>query len=214
MFIVAQLPFGDFRLLVAGGMGRLTIPDWTSDNLDSGFVRGFGKISPRNGSSFGLGGERAFADMDRAVRFVEHLELQQEGWDLPLNLSPWFRRLYVDGYMSGRFEFGFMVNDFYETLIFDGTTNTINPSLLAQTILSANIVIKSIDRSRSSGIFANCAKLLGYAYISATTNNAALDTFPVSDTFESAVFVGKPMLHIRISSGTHYRNRSGSTSAQ
>jgi hypothetical protein len=103
MFIVAQLPFGDFRPLVAGGMGRLTIPDWTSDNLDSGFVRGFGKISPRNGSSFGLGGERAFADMDRAVRFVEHIELQQEGWDLPLRISPWFHRLYFDGYMSGRF---------------------------------------------------------------------------------------------------------------
>ena len=164
-------------------------------------MRGFGKISPRNGSSFGLGGERAFADTDRAVRFVEHIELQQEGWDLPLHIFPWFRRLYFDGYMSGRFEFGFMVNDVYETLIFDMTNNTINPSLLAQTILSTNIIIKSIDGSRSSVIFANCAKLLGYAYISATTSNAALDTFPVSDTLGSAVFVGKPMLHMRISSG-------------
>jgi hypothetical protein len=54
MFIIAQLPLADFRPLIKGGKGRLTVPDWTSDNLESGFVRGFGRISPRNGSGLGL----------------------------------------------------------------------------------------------------------------------------------------------------------------
>ena len=43
MFIIAQLPLADFRPLVNGGKGRLSVPDWSSDDLGSGFVRGLGK---------------------------------------------------------------------------------------------------------------------------------------------------------------------------
>ena len=40
MFIIAQLPLSDFRPLIRGGKGRLSVPDWASGNLDSGFVKG------------------------------------------------------------------------------------------------------------------------------------------------------------------------------
>lgn len=199
MFIVAQLPFCDFRPLVKGQMGRLTRPDWTADNLDSGFVRGFGKISPRSSSSLGLGGERSFADVDNAVRFMERMELKQEGWNQGLQIVPWFRRLYFDGQMAGRFEFGFFIDETFEDVIFQG--RPVNPSLLAQEILSTTIKVNSVDGSQEEVRFAHSARPLGCAYISATTSSSALSNFPVAETFGTAVSVGKPMLHIRISSG-------------
>lgn len=96
MFIIAQLPLADLRPLIKGGKGHLAVPDWASENLDSGFVRGFGKISPRNGSSLGLGGERSFADINNALRF-NRIEYRQEGWTRALPIALWFRRLYYDG---------------------------------------------------------------------------------------------------------------------
>jgi hypothetical protein len=103
MFIIAQLPLADFRPLINGGKGRLTVPDWPSDNLDSGFIRGFGKISARNASSLGLGGEHAFADFNNALR-IDRVQYQQPGWNRPLPIALWFRRLYYDGQMAGRFD--------------------------------------------------------------------------------------------------------------
>ena len=79
MFIISQIPFADFRPIIADGRARLTTPDWTADD-PTGFVRGFGKISPRNSSSLGLTGERSFADMDSAIRFPEHMEYSRENW--------------------------------------------------------------------------------------------------------------------------------------
>lgn len=155
-------------------------------------MRGFGKISPRNGSSFGLGGELAFADMDGAVRFVERIEVKQEGWHLPLHVYPWFRRLYFDGRMSGRFEFGFKTSDFYETLVLDGNNTAIHPALLAQDIISTAVLIRSSDRSRNRSALSHCTKILGLAYISATTNVAKLNEFPISDTLGSACLLESP----------------------
>ena len=199
LFIVAQLPFADFRPLIEGQRGRLTAPDWTSDNLDSGFVRGFGKISARNSSNLGLGGERSFADMNNAVRFVGHVELRQVEWNSFLRIIPWFRRLYFDGEMAGRFEFGFLVDENYEDKIF--SERPVDTSLLAQEILSASVRVNSVDGSQEVVKFAHSAKALGHAYVTATTSNSALTKYPVTETFGTHVCVGTPMLHIRVSSG-------------
>lgn len=50
-------------------------------------------------------------------------------------------------------------------------------------------------------MFANCSEALGLAYIASTTRNDALSEFPITDTYGAEVFVGKPMLHIRVPSG-------------
>jgi hypothetical protein len=73
LFIIVQIPFADLRPLVAGERGRLLSPDWAADE-PKGFVRGFGKISPRNSSGLGLVGESRFADMGNAIRFPEHID--------------------------------------------------------------------------------------------------------------------------------------------
>jgi len=195
MFIIAQLPLADFRPLIKGGRGRLSVPDWSSDNLDSGFVRGFGKISARNGSGLGLEGERSFSDMNNALRF-DRTELQQQGWSRPLRILLWFRRLYYDGEMAGRFEIGFMIP---EDVVLDRFKDQpVDPPLIAEAILSNTVQVNSVDGSKRRMTLANCSEALGQAYIASTTRNDALSEFPVAETYGTEVFVGRPMLHIRV----------------
>jgi len=100
MFIMVQFPLVDIRPLFSGGFGRLDRPDWRADSIPEGFIRGFGKISSRTQSGLSLRGERAFADCDQAVKFMEVIQLRQENLKLPLQITPWFRRLYYDGEIS------------------------------------------------------------------------------------------------------------------
>jgi hypothetical protein len=200
MFIVIQLPFADYRPLIAGEKGRLSRPDWSDDNLKRGFVQGFGKISPRNASNLGLGGERYFADMNNAVRFIERIDFRQEDWKLPLRIMPWFRRLYFDGQMAGRFELGLLADDALEDVIFDKLNKSpLDVSRLAHKILSTRVQVNSVDGSEKRVALINCAQPLASAYVAATTKNAARNQFPVADTIGREVFVAEPMLHVRIS---------------
>ena len=198
MFIIAQLPLADFRPLIKGGKGRLSVPDWSSDNLDSGFVKGFGKISPRNSSGLGLAGERSFADVNNTLRF-DRLEFQQRGWNKPMPVALWFRRLYYDGEIAGRFEIGLMVPE--DDLLYRFRDQAVDPALIAEAILSTRVRIQSLDGSTHATAFANCSQALGLAYIASTTRNDALTEFPISETYGNEVFVGKPMLHIRVPLG-------------
>jgi hypothetical protein len=195
MFIIAQLPLADFRPLVDGGKGRLAIPDWSSDNLDSGFVRGFGKISARNGSALGLGGEHAFADVNNALRF-NRVEFRQPGWNRSLPFALWFRRLYYDGQIAGRFEIGFMIPE--DDLLNHYKDHPVDPAAIAEAILSTEVRVQSVDGSIRTTSFANCSELLALAYITSTTRTEALRKFPIGDTYGVEVSVGKPMLHIRV----------------
>jgi hypothetical protein len=195
MFIIAQIPFADLRPLIADGRGRLRTPDWTADN-PQGFIRGFGKISPRNSSNLGLTGERSFANMDNAIRFPERMQYMRDGWTLALHIIPWFRRLYFDGQMAGRFEFGFLVDEVYEDIIFkDVREAAIDPTAVAQEILSTNVQINTIDGSKTITNFAKCARALGISYLSATTSNTGIQRFPISETFGKEFFVGTPFIH-------------------
>jgi hypothetical protein len=195
MFIIAQLPLADFRPLINGGKGRLSVPDWSSDDLGSGFVRGFGKISPRNGSGLGLGGERSFADVNNALRF-DRVEYRQPGWNRSLPVALWFRRLYYDGEMAGRFEIGFMVPE--DDLLDRFKNQAVEPPLIAQAILSTKVRVQSVDGSTRAATFANCSEALALAYLASTTRNDALSEFPIAETYGVEVSVGKPTLHIRV----------------
>jgi hypothetical protein len=197
MFIIAQLPLADFRPLITGGKGRLSVPDWSSDNLDSGFVRGFGKISARNGSGLGLGGEDSFADVNNALR-IERVEFRQSEWNRPLPIALWFRRFYYDGQIAGRFEIGFMVPE--DDLLARFKDQAVEPSSIAQAILSTNVLVRSVDGSTRAATLANCSDALGLAYVASTTRNDALSEFPIAETYGLEVCVGKPNLHVRVPS--------------
>jgi len=201
MFIVAQVPFADFRPVIDGRRGQLEKPDWTGDD-PQGFIRGFGKVWPRTSSSLGLEGERSFADMNNAIRFPERIAYIRDAWKLPLPIIPWFRRLYFDGQVAGRYEVGFMVHDSDEDRLFGAIADSaIDPSEVGQEILSSRVQINSIDGSTEVTTFEDCAKPLGLAYLAATTSNDGAQRFPIAETFGRYFFVGKPLLYIRIASG-------------
>ncbi len=171
---------------------------------DTTFIRGFGKISPRTQSGLALRGERAFADCDQAVRFVERIALRQDNLKKPLFFSPWFRRLYYDGEISGRFEFGFLAADQTEEAIFRMSNEAgINPPTLGQAILTANVQINSVDGRRVDTRFVDCAEPLGLAYLSATTDNVKIASHTPKEIYGHAVKIGSPILHARISSNRY-----------
>jgi hypothetical protein len=202
MFIIVQIPFADFRPIVAGERGRLRSPDWAADE-PKGFVRGFGKVSPRNSSGLGLVGESRFADMGNAIRFPEHIDYREDNWPSSLDIVPWFRRLYFDGQIAGRFEIGFLIAEDYEELIFgrDDVVAPIRPATLAQRLLTTSVQINSVDGSKQTMPFGRCSKFLGLAYLAASTSNSGLMSYPIAETFGSVFFTGDPLVTIRIASG-------------
>ncbi|UPK34362.1 hypothetical protein IVB18_40625 [Bradyrhizobium sp. 186] len=202
MFIIVQIPFADFRPVVTGERARLRVPDWGAKE-PKGFVRGFGKISLRNSSGLGLAGESRFADMGNAIRFPEHIDYREDSWPSSLDIVPWFRRLYFDGQIAGRFEIGFLIAEDYEELVFDraGVAAPIRPAMLAQRLLATTVQINSVDGSKQTVPFARCSKLLGLAYLAASTSNSGLMSYPIAETFGSVFFAGDPLVTIRIASG-------------
>jgi hypothetical protein len=202
MFVIVQFPLADLRPLIPGGQGRLIRPNWRADSHPEGFIRGFGNIAARTQSGLSLRGERAFADCNNAVRFNNRIELRQGNLKRPLKLIPWFRRLYYDGIMSGRFEFGFLTLDSDEDELFRHSNEAgIDPSALGDTVLSAEVQIHSVDRSVTNSTLSECARALGFALLSATTENSKIIEFSPAETYGTSLNIGHPIVHARISSG-------------
>ena len=107
MFILLCLPFVDLRGLHDDQMGRSPRPDWKSDDPGQCFVRNFGGMSARNAKAYGLVGEQAYVEFEHALAFPAPGEHRQEHWTRGVPLRLWFRRLYFDGGIAGRFEVGF-----------------------------------------------------------------------------------------------------------
>lgn len=199
MFIVVQLPLADLRSLTADGCGRLKVPDWKADDPGEGFIRGFGKMASRNSTGYGLLGERAFADFNQAVRFKGELHYRQDGWPGSLLLRPWFRRLYFDGELAGRFEFGFLIEDEDEERALGGPKSSpIDLGKLAQAVHETELTVRSVDGSEEIVSIERCGRSLALAYIAATTKHDALHSFPVAETYGKTVMLGRPTLHIRL----------------
>lgn len=204
MFVIVQLPLADMRPLIPGQLGRLPRPDWRADSISEGFIRGFGKIAPRTQSSLALRGERAYADCNNAIRFMQTIALKQETLPKPLYITPWFRRLYYDGEISGRFEFGFLAKDDDEDLVFRLSNDAgINPAELGRSFLSTLVQIRSVDGSQTDTTLADCAEPLGLAYLSATTDNAKIASNSPKEIYGHYVKIGSPIIHARISSGRY-----------
>ena len=181
-------------------MGRLSTPDWTADDPGVAFVRGFGKVATRNSQSFGLLGERAFADFNNAARVPETLFYTQNGWPGVMRVELRFRRLYFDGKLAGRFEFGFLIPEDVE-----GRVSIELPDFfydvgkLTAAVLNISVSVVSMEGATMAAKIGNCARPLGLAYIMATTKKADLARFPATETYGAACALGDPMIHVRVS---------------
>jgi hypothetical protein len=202
MFILVQLPFADLRPMVSGQMGRLQFPDWTADDPGAAFVRGFGKMATRNSQGFGLFGERAFSDFNNAARLRQTLTYHQEGWPGSMQVELRFRRLYFDGKLAGRFEYGFIIDHHVEEQV-SGRTNDFAYDIgrLSAQIQAIPLIIHSTDEREAPATVGTSGEVLGLAYIMATTKQSALSEYPPADTYGKMVAVGHPMIHMRVSEG-------------
>jgi hypothetical protein len=202
MFILVEIPFADHRPLVKGQMGRVPSPDWTADDPGRSFIRGFGKVASRNADAYGLLGERYFADFNNAVRLRHTLSARQDDWPASLDAELRFRRLYYDGELAGRFEFGFLIKDDDELKLDRHLKGlVIDPRLIAAAALASPIGVIAPDCDEQGTTIQGCAKLLGQAYLAATTLKAELNAFPPGELYGTAVALGAPLVHIRIANG-------------
>ena len=199
MFILVQLPLADLRPLLGDQHGRLTVPDWTSDDPGRGFIRGFGKLASRNSRAYGLVGERFFADFNNAVRLRETFAFQGDGWRQPLQAELRFRRMYYDGLLAGRFEFGFLIPDGNEEILsyFQGNL-TVDPRAIAAQALRLPVGVCAPSCDEHAATIRSCSKLLGLAYLAATTSAARMNEFRPEDEYGRTVALGPPLVQIRL----------------
>lgn len=155
-------------------------------------------MAARNSDSYGLMGERAFADSQGAIRFNQPIFYKQKDWRAPVRVHPWFRRFYFDGYSSGRFEIGLLIHDDVENAAVASGGSTYDASQLAEAVLAAPVTIRSLDGSETTTDIGSCGPALAMAYVLATTRNDALLEFPAAESVNSVVFIGPPTLQIRL----------------
>lgn len=199
MFGLLQLPFADLRCLTVDRFNRVPRPDWEADDPGECFVRGFGKMSSRNATGYGLMGERGYVEFDHAVVFPTPVRHKQEGWSEEIPLLLWFRRMYFDGDIAGRFEFGFMADPKIEQAFFET-----NPELrydlaeLGRTISEAKVEVRSPDESRTECRLDRCGAALARALLTATTTTEGLKRYPPADLEGRLLVLGPPTIHLRV----------------
>lgn len=113
MFIVAQVPIGDFRAFTDHPNGQcLSSPSWPPrTSAPAQFVRYFGQAAPRRGGvDYAWSDERAFCRAHRALRLprlppADPEQLSDARWKQQIRCA--FRRLLSSGHGVARFEVGF-----------------------------------------------------------------------------------------------------------
>lgn len=203
MYISLQLPFVDLRGLHEDALGRSPRPNWRADDPGECFIRNFGEMSTRNRRAFGLVGERAYVESDAALVMPERRGHRQEGWPHALPLWLWYRRLYFDGDISGRFEIGFNTDSALESSLFEAASgHAYDLAALARTVCDLPFEVRSGDGTTTRAALEKCGEALGLAYLVATTLHASRHKYPAGELMGSKFKVGSPSLHIRAAADT------------
>lgn len=203
MFISVIFPLVDFRGLHPARAGRLEKPKWGEQDPQAKFSRGFGSIQYRNKSGNGFIGENYYSDCENLIKypnqtFVSAL-LQRER---PILAYPIYRRFFFDGRMSGRFEFGFRLN---EASIFEvenlSNAKGLKYSYSAEKAVS-QILQKEVSIHLLDGRIENCPLLrsstaLRDAYLISSTKNSMIKQYDIKSTGQNYVSVGKPYTFLR-----------------
>ena len=202
MFVMLHLPFVDLHGIHEDSLGRSPRPDWRSDDPGQCFVRNFGGMSRRNAKAFGLVGERAYVEFEHALAFPNPGQHLQDGWTHSIPLRLWFRRLYFDGDIAGRFEIGFNTDPAAEVDILEGRWPAYDAGLLARSVCDIPVEVRSADGSVMTSSLERCGEALGVAYLTATTLHSKRDNHPAHDMIGTALKVGAPAMHVRARADT------------
>lgn len=120
---------------------------------------------------------------------------------------PIFRRFYFDGQISGRFEFGFRLN---EGSLFDiqriaaacSTIVSYDALALSRQVFSEEIAVKLLDGRVIFTKFQGATNALRDAYLESSTRNDKIHQYPIADVGSQYVAVGPPFIFVRAGTET------------
>ncbi|KQB96844.1 hypothetical protein AL073_07000 [Loktanella sp. 1ANDIMAR09] len=203
MFASVVFPIADFRSVHPQSAGRLDKPKWGEQNPQAKFARGFGSIHTRTKSGVGFIGENYYADCENLVKypsqtFVSALLSEHRS----IVTYPVYRRFYFDGQMSGRFEFGFRLN---EASIQDvklngqnrGTETLFDYMEFIRQLLTKEIELHVPDGRSVKTNFLKASDSLRDAYLISSTQNAKLAQYDITSVGSKYVSVGPPFVFVR-----------------
>lgn len=203
MFVSIVFPLADFRSLHPESAGRLDRPRWGEHDPQAKFARGFGSIHTRTKSGAGFTGENYYADCENLVKYPSQTFVSALiGENRPILSYPIYRRFYYDGQMSGRFEFGFRLNepsidDVLRTATYKKISVNFDPIAVVKQLLTKSVQIQIPDGRRIESDFVNASEALRDSYIISSTANAKLSQFDISSVGANFVSVGMPFAFLR-----------------
>lgn len=203
MFVSIVFPVADFRSLHPHLAGRLEKPRWGEHDPQALFARGFGGIHTRTKSGNGFVGENYYADCENLVRYPAQTFVSPlVGKERPILSYPIYRRFYFDGQMSGRFEFGFRLNeasiDEIATIAKVRKTKVqYDPLVVIKKLLSKPVDIHVLDKRRFHLEFKNASHVLRDSYLLSSTKNDSSNKYDIDKVSSHYVDVGRPFVFLR-----------------
>lgn len=205
MFISVTFPLADFRGLHPEKCGRLDRPAWGNADPRATFARGFGAIHTRNKPGGRFVGENYYADCNSLLKYPSQMFLdalpslpQQKVLTYPL-----YKRLYFDGQFSGRFEFGFRLNEAtIQNVSLMPISHHYDISAIARQLLTNIVLFNLPDTRKMRAPFFRASNYLRDGYIMSSTKQRSLAQYDVASVASSYVSVGAPFIFIRSSVDT------------
>lgn len=226
MFIVAQLPIGDFRAFTEDANAqRLLSPSWPPrTSAPAQFVRHFGRAVPRRrGVDYAWSDERAFCRADRALRLpqlppaVDPSQLFDVWWRGQIRCA--FRRLLSSGRVA-RFEVGFAfqrefeqshvwrwwdqaIKHGHDPLEYSGLeahADDVHPLEIASFVLGLRTTVSELSGQPSERPLALQSDSLAALYFRATTRLRNADLPSIRPDWRNVVAGGAPVVLIECKS--------------
>jgi len=206
LFISLIFPIADFRSLHKNNAGRLQKPRWGESDPQAEFAKGFGSIHTRTKSGIGFIGENYYADCNNLIRYPDQFFIEPLfGISRKTLVYPIYRRFYFDGQMSGRFEFGFRLNEgsIHDIDIkFKGESVSYDAVSIANQMLSGRVQVNMLDGRRDILDFNEIGISLRDSFITSSTSSEASKQNDIQTVGSVFVGVGKPFVFIRAGNET------------
>lgn len=203
MFIIVQFPFADTRKVGEGANERMAKPDWSSP-FPSGFIRNFGQLRKRKQSASGAAGEHTYAVIEKALLFRNPITYRETDWSADVKIVPWYRRMYFDGVVSGRFEVGFWVDTGPSRTAGAHGDLMFHAEALVNSLLCTIVNVEFSNKRSEPTQFQRCGQTLLEAYVEATTSNEGMLSSDLTKLTREQVVIGDALLHLRFATGTGF----------
>ncbi|WP_168199174.1 hypothetical protein [Pseudorhodobacter turbinis] len=166
-------------------------------------MRGFGSIHYRNKSGNGFIGENYYSDCENLIKypsqtFVSALDQSER----PILAYPIYRRFFFDGQMSGRFEFGFRLNepsiyDVAQTSKYKGLAYSYSAEKVISQLLEKDVSINLPDGRIEDCVLFRASNALRDSYLSSSTKSSMINQYDIASVGVDYVSVGSPYAFLR-----------------